>query len=142
VAGGVALGLLAGLIPLPVQMLTGVILAILFRVNLPVAAVTTLYTNPFTWGPLIVLAYGLGALLTGETITQIRPPEFDFSGSNWLDYLPRLWDWLLGLGEAYVIGSVVLGVALAFLGYGAVQLAWRLYILAYLRRRKRRLPSR
>jgi hypothetical protein len=139
VAGGVALGLLAGLIPGPVQMLTAVILAILFRVNLPVAAVTTLYTNPFTWGPLIVLAYAVGAVFTGEPISDARPPEFAVGG-DWLDYLPRLWEWLLGLGETYVIGSVVLGLALALVGYGAVQLAWRLYLLAYLRRRKRRRP--
>jgi len=138
VAGGVALGLFAGLIPGPVQMLSAVILAIVFRVNLPVAAVTTLYTNPFTWGPLIVLAYAIGALFTGEPITHVKPPEFDFGGSDWLDYLPMLWAWLMGLGETYVIGSLVLGFALAFLGYGLVQLAWRLYILAYLRRRKQR----
>lgn len=138
VAGGVALGLFAGLIPGPVQMLTAAILAILFRVNLPVAVVTTLYTNPLTMGPLILLAYGLGALLTGRPVSQVDIPDFDWRG-HWLDYLPSLWHWFLGLGETFLLGALVLGLSLAVLGYAAVQLGWRLYILAYLRRRRRRV---
>lgn len=137
VAGGVALGLFAGLIPGP-QMISAAILAIVFRVNLPVAVVTTLYTNPFTWGPIMVVAYTIGALFTGESISHIKPPEFNLGGGAWQAYLPSLWDWLLGLGETFLIGSLVLGLSLALLGYGAVQLAWRLYILAYLRRRRQR----
>lgn len=138
VAGGVAAGLFAGLIPGPFQMLTGAILAIVFRVNLPVAVFTTLYTNPLTWGPLIVAALALGSLFTGETMAQTMPPDFDWHLGNWGDYLPELWLWFKGLGETYVIGSLILGLGLAALGYAAVQLAWRLYILAYLRRRRRR----
>ncbi|TCJ11784.1 DUF2062 domain-containing protein [Parasulfuritortus cantonensis] len=142
VAGGVAAGLFAGLIPGPVQMLSGAILAIIFRVNLPVAMVTTWYTNPFTWGPLIVAAYWLGSLFTGETIARAIPPDFDWGGGQWSNYLPELWLWFKNLGETYLIGSVALGLLLAALGYVGVQLAWRLYILAYLRRRKRRAQAR
>lgn len=138
VAGGVAVGLFAGLIPGPFQMLSGAILAIVFRVNLPVAMVTTWYTNPFTWGPLIVAAYWLGSLFTGETLAQAMPPDFDWSGGHWSSFMPELWQWFKGLGETYVIGSVLLGLILATLGYVAVQVAWRLYILAYLKRRKQR----
>lgn len=142
VAGGVAAGMFAGLIPGPFQMLTGAILAILFRVNLPVAVFTTLYTNPLTWGPLVIAALALGALFTGETIALAVPPDFDWRGADWSNYLPELWQWLKGLGETYVIGSAMLGLILAAFGYAAVQLAWRLYLLAYLRRRRaRRHPS-
>ncbi len=137
VAGGVALGLFAGLIPGPVQMLSGALLAILFRVNLPVAMLTTLYTNPFTWGPLIVAAYTLGSLFTGEPLANAMPPEFHWSG-GWHVFVPELWQWFKGLGKTYVIGSLALGLELAGLGYLAVQLFWRLHSLAYLRRRKRR----
>ncbi|MDD3530377.1 MAG: DUF2062 domain-containing protein [Gallionellaceae bacterium] len=141
VAGGVAAGLFAGLIPGPLQMLSGAILAIVFRVNLPVAVVTTLYTNPFTWGPLIVAAYALGSLFTGETMAHAIPPEFDWGGGHWLNYLPELWAWFKELGLTYVIGSLALGLIFAALGYALVQAAWRLYILAYLRRRKRRTQA-
>lgn len=137
VAGGVAAGMFAGLIPGPVQMLAGAILAMIFRVNIPVAMVTTWYTNPLTWGPLIVAAFSIGTLFTGETMAQAIPPEFDW-GDSWQSYMPELWLWFKDLGETYVIGSLVLGLLLAALGYGVVQLAWRIYILAYLKRRGRR----
>lgn len=138
VAGGVAAGLLGGIIPGPVQMLTGAVLAILFRVNVPVAMLTTLYTNPLTWGPLIFAAVWIGGLFTGEPLADVKPPAFDWAGGHWADYLPALWQWFLGLGHTYLIGSGVLGLSLAVLGYASVQLAWRLYLLAYLRRRRRR----
>jgi uncharacterized protein (DUF2062 family) len=138
VAGGVAAGMFGGLIPGPVQMLVAAILAIIFRVNLPVAVVTTLYTNPITWGPLILAAYAIGSWVTGGNAVPVADLEFDWRGQHWLDFLPAFWNWLLDLGETYLIGSLILASALAVLGYFAVQLAWRLYLLAYLRRRKAR----
>src|SRR6185503_18621440 len=64
VAGGVAVGLFAGLIPgsNPVQFTAGAILAIVFRVNLPISVLVTLYFNPFIIVPLYFLAYELGRL--------------------------------------------------------------------------------
>lgn len=44
----------------------------------------------------------------------------------------------MGLGETFLIGNLILASTLAVLGYVAVQLGWRLYILAYLRRREAR----
>lgn len=138
VAGGVAAGMFAGLIPGPVQMLMGAVLAIIFRVNLPVAMVTTWYTNPITWGPLIVAAYAIGSLVTGEPMGKATEFEFDWHGGDWSQFLPSLYHWFLGLGETYLIGSVILGLILAALGYALVQFAWRLYLLAYIKRRKLR----
>src|SRR5438552_10491739 len=56
VAGGVAAGMFAGLVPgsNPVQFAVAALLAVAFRVNLPVAVAVTLYTNPFTIVPLYV----------------------------------------------------------------------------------------
>jgi len=65
VSGGVAVGLFCGLIPGPLQMISAALLAVLLRVNLPVAAFTTLYTNPFTIVPLYMAAYELGAWFSG-----------------------------------------------------------------------------
>jgi uncharacterized protein (DUF2062 family) len=70
VAGGVAVGLFCGLVPGPLQMLSAALCAILLRVNLPVALVTTLYSNPFTIVPLYLLAYKLGSWVTGQTIPR------------------------------------------------------------------------
>jgi hypothetical protein len=138
VAGGVAAGMFGGLIPGPLQMVTAAILAIVFRVNLPVAVVTTLYTNPFTWGPLILLAYAIGSWVTGGNGVPAASLEFDWDTQNWMEFLPTFWHWLLSLGETFLIGDLILALSLAVLGYSAVQLGWRLYILAYLKRRRAR----
>src|SRR3954471_12439277 len=65
VAGGVAVGMFAGLIPgsNPVQFTVAALLAVLFRVNLPIAMIVTLYSNPFTIVPLYYLAFKLGQLV-------------------------------------------------------------------------------
>jgi hypothetical protein len=64
-AGGVAVGLFCGLIPGPLQMLGAAIVCLVARVNLPVAFVSTLYTNPFTIVPLYLLAYEIGQFVLG-----------------------------------------------------------------------------
>ncbi|OYY93343.1 MAG: hypothetical protein B7Y41_11220 [Hydrogenophilales bacterium 28-61-23] len=138
VAGGVALGLFAGLIPGPLQMFTAAILAIIFRVNLPVAVVTTLYTNPFTWGPLILAAYAIGSWVTPGNRVPVASLEFDWQTQNWVEFPPAFWHWLWGLGETFLIGDLILASSLAVFGYFAVQFAWRLYIQAYVRRRRAR----
>ena len=68
VAGGVAVGLFTGLIPgsNPVQFFFAALFAIVFKVNLPVAVITTLYSNPFTILPIYAAAYAIGAFVTGE----------------------------------------------------------------------------
>lgn len=141
VAGGLAVGLLGGMIPGPVQILTATLLAILFHVNLPVAIAATLLTNPLTWPFLIVAAYGIGSLITGEKASDIKEFQFDWVNGDWSRLLPELWQWFLGLGETFLIGNLILAVLLAALGYGLAQLGWRLHVLSYIKRRKQR-PAR
>jgi uncharacterized protein (DUF2062 family) len=138
VAGGVAAGLFGGLVPGPVQMGLAAALALIFRVNILVAMATTLYTNPITWGPLIFAAYEIGRLVTGEPPGAFRDFDFDWNTHAWSEFLPALWDWFAGLGTTFLIGDLILASLLAVLGYVGVQLAWRLHVLAYLRRRRRR----
>jgi uncharacterized protein (DUF2062 family) len=142
VAGGVAAGLFGGLIPGPLQLFTAAILAIIFRVNLPVAVVTTLYTNPITWGPLILTAYAIGSWVTGGNGVPAARMDFDWAWQNWMAFLPAFWTWLLSLGTTFLIGNLILASGLAVVGYISVQLAWRLYILAYLRRRRFRIQAK
>src|SRR6185436_9480221 len=79
VAGGIGIGLFAGLVPGPLQMLTAALMAVPLRVNLPIALATTLYTNPFTIGPLYVLAYQIGALIVDGPGHALEPPEFEWT---------------------------------------------------------------
>jgi uncharacterized protein (DUF2062 family) len=136
VAGGVAIGLFSGLVPGPLQMLTAALLAIPLRVNLPVALLTTLYTNPFTIVPLYVVAYWIGSLLVGGSDSMAEPPAFAWIGIG--DWVRALADWALALGKPLAVGLVVLACALAALGWLAVQVGWRAWVIVQWRRRKRR----
>jgi len=141
VAGGVAIGLFAGLIPGPVQMLGALLLAIPLRKNIPVALVTTLYTNPFTIVPLYVLAYRYGQLILGSDGGGSVPP-FEMDWSDWIGSLHALAHWMLSLGKPLAVGLAALAITLAAVGYVAVQLAWRLYVTAAWRKRNRRREGR
>jgi uncharacterized protein (DUF2062 family) len=137
VAGAVAIGLFSGLVPGPLQMLTALLLAIPLRRNLPVALLMTLYTNPFTIVPLYLLAYGYGSLLLGINHAQPKIEHFEMDWGHVLESMGRLLDWTLALGKPLAIGLVALGLTLAALGYVAVQLGWRAYVVLAWRRRQR-----
>jgi uncharacterized protein (DUF2062 family) len=47
-------------------------------------------------------------------------------------------DWALALGKPLAVGLVVLATGLAALGWIAVQLAWRAWVIVQWRRRSRR----
>jgi uncharacterized protein (DUF2062 family) len=140
-AGGIAVGLFCGLIPGPFQMLGAAILAIIFRINLPLALITTLYTNPFTIVPLYLVAFALGQatlmLFGAERAAFIPPPSYGEPGSdNLLDWIDVLGSWMFDLGAPLGIGLLMLGCSLACLGYIGMRLSWRLYLLKKLTRRK------
>jgi uncharacterized protein (DUF2062 family) len=142
VAGAVAIGLFAGLIPGPFQMLGALLLAVPLRRNIPVALAVTFYTNPFTIVPLYLLAYGYGRLLLGARWdAHVVPFEWDWS--DLLGSIDGLWRWTLSLGPPLGVGLVALALTLALLGYFAVDLGWRAYIAASWRKRSlRRLRQR
>ena len=137
VAGGVAIGLFCGLIPGPLQMIFAALLSVLFRVNLPVALLTTLYTNPFTIVPLYVLAYELGAWVTGwqhhAATVNLYMPEL-----TWGNWYNELLHWLFSLGHPFAIGLPLLAISLAVSGYVAVRLGWRFAVLLRWRARRQR----
>jgi hypothetical protein len=138
VAGAVAIGLFAGLVPGPLQMLMALILAVPLRRNLPVALLTTFYTNPFTIVPLYLLAYAYGSLLLGGGHGEPKVAPFEMDWGNLLDSLSRMLDWTLALGKPLLIGLVALGLTLAALGYFAVQIGWRAYVVLAWRARQRK----
>ena len=138
VAGGVAVGLFCGLIPGPLQMISAALLAVLLRVNLPVAAFTTLYTNPFTILPLYLAAYELGAWVSGAH-SGIAAAKLSFPELQWHNWVNELWNWLMMLGKPFFIGLPLLGVCLAIAGYIVVRVAWRVSVMLrwHARRKKK-----
>jgi uncharacterized protein (DUF2062 family) len=134
VAGGVAVGMFSGLVPGPFQMLAAALLAVLFRVNLPVALATTLYTNPFTIGPLYVLAYLIGRLIIGGARAPLSPPP-EVQWSQLMDTFDAFLRWVMTMGTPLAVGLVALALILAALGYACVQIGWRAYVIRAWRKR-------
>lgn len=136
VAGGVAIGLFAGLIPGPLQMLGALLLCVPLKKNIPVALLTTFYSNPFTIVPLYLVAYEYGRLLLGHGAhAGIEPFAMDWS--NWIGSLHALAGWALALGKPLAVGLVALAITLAAVGYVAVDLGWRTYVVLAWRARAR-----
>ena len=136
-AGAVAAGMFCGLIPGPLQMLGAAICAVAFRVNLPLAMLTTLYTNPFTIVPLYIAAFGIGQwALPGEHDRFVAPPEPDAAGL--IAWMQALVEWMIGLGAPLALGLVLLALGLATTGYLLVRVAWRIYLVRAWHRRRRR----
>jgi uncharacterized protein (DUF2062 family) len=136
-AGAVAAGMFCGLIPGPLQMLGAAICAVAFRVNLPLALLTTLYTNPFTIVPLYIAAFGIGQwALPGEHDRFVAPPEPDEAGL--IAWMQALVEWMVGLGAPLALGLVLLALGLALSGYLLVRVVWRIYLVRawHLRRRR------
>jgi len=127
VPGAVAIGLFAGLVPGPFQMLVALLLAVPSRKNIPIALLVTFYTNPFTIVPLYVLAYAYGHLLLG-----LGPPTADVNPLH----MPL--SEVLALGKPLGLGLLALALTLAAAGYFVSAIAWRIYLVTAWRQRKKR----
>ncbi len=135
VTRGFALGLFIAFIPptpLPVHLVTCVTLGMLFRLNLPVLTATVFLSNPLTWLPQVAGSIWVGA---------------KFMGMDLMPYLHELhhrplWTQVCQLWAPLLLGSLVLGLAAAGVGYVLAQLAWRAHVLLQLRRRRARSSAR
>jgi uncharacterized protein (DUF2062 family) len=143
VAGGVAAGLFAGLIPgsNPVQFTAGALLAILFHVNLPIAVLVTLYSNPFTIVPLYYVAFRLGQFVLMQNSGSLPTPPASLEGKGFAEWLSIALDWLTSAGKPLLAGLPLLAVLLAIAGYLLVDLGWQLHVRWSWRSRKRRRAS-
>lgn len=145
VAGGVAIGLFFGFMIPFAQILFAAIAAIIFRVNLPVAAFSTLVTNPLTFPPIYYFAYKLGAFLTGGTNSETAPlpgeaEELVAQQTEVTGLFANLVDWAQGVGLPLITGLTVLAVVSAVTGYLLVSGLWRLQAIRRWRKRGQRRP--
>ncbi|MEF8728372.1 MAG: DUF2062 domain-containing protein [Accumulibacter sp.] len=134
-AGAVAVGMFCGLIPGPLQMIGAALSALLLRVNLPLALLVTLYTNPFTIVPLYLVAYQIGRLLIGDSGGFVAPPAF--SVSAFTDWTEAMQMWMLAVAQPLAVGLLALASSLSVLGFLATRAIWRLYLIRSWRRRLR-----
>lgn len=145
VAGGLAVGLFFGILIPFAQILLAAVAAVMLRVNLPVAAFSTLVSNPFTFPPLYYIAYRIGEFLTGgqapvpeETIeseVKVRIVDQQADVSGWFS---NLLDWMQSVGQSLAIGLSVMAIVSAVAGYFIVIGLWRLHTTVRWRRRQLR----
>ena len=142
VAGGVAIGMFCGLVPGPLQILSAVLCAIVFRVNLPVATIVTLYTNPFTILPLYYIAYKLGLFVTGSGSAAPLPLDLHLFDLPVMEWIPAITHWFALMGKPFAVGLVLLALILAVAGYFLVLVGWRMHVvLSWRKRRRSRIGS-
>ena len=141
VAGGVAVGMFAGLIPgsNPVQFSVGALLAIRYKVNLPLAVLVTLYSNPFTIVPLYWLAFKLGQLVLMQSGGELPTFSIGLEGQGAQGitvWLTTAFHWLTSVGKPLLVGLPLLAISLTIIGYCVTDWAWRLGVLWQWRQRR------
>jgi uncharacterized protein (DUF2062 family) len=129
VCGALWVGLFIGLLPLPGQTIIAPLVALLLRVNLPVAIVAVWITNPLTMLPIFYSEYRLGCLILD---LPIQPFDINLS-----------WDWLAqeltDKWRPLLLGSFITATLTASIAYVAVSVLWR--TLVTIRYRRRRTPT-
>ena len=137
-AGGVAVGMFCGLIPGPLQMLGAAIVCVFLRVNLPLALVTTLYTNPVTIVPLYLLAYEIGGFALGARGFSTPPALPEWEWTHMIGSMQAMGNWMMNLGAPLAFGLLLLASTLAALGYVSVRALWSIYLRRAWRARRHR----
>tara|TARA_R110002072_G_scaffold155883_3_gene306318 strand:+ start:8855 stop:9484 length:630 start_codon:yes stop_codon:yes gene_type:complete len=126
-AAGAAIGMFCAFIPFPVQTIISAALAILFRVNLPLAIVFSFFSNPVTIPPLFFFAYQIGAMLLGLDEKDVK---FSFS-----------WEWitntLVHIWEPLLLGCFIMGTISSILTYSIIRLIWRLTAISKWEKRRK-----
>jgi len=126
---GVALGMLAGfLVPLGGQTFVALFLALPMRANVPIAAVATFITNPFTYPFWIAIANQIG-----KSMLQVEPGTARSTVHEVVDtqFLSEVAQWLGWLGREAAVtffGFAVLAIVFAAVGYVVSSFGWRWWI--------------
>lgn len=126
VAGAFAVGLFMAFVPVPFQMVIAAALAILLRVNLPIATALVWITNPLTMAPMFFFAYKMG-----QWVLQTPAMDFNFQLS---------WEWLktdmLRIWQPFLLGCLIVSSLSSLLGYIGIRMSWRLSVILQYRDRR------
>lgn len=134
---GVALGMLVGIIVPFAQILFAALLSFSVRANVPVAALTTFVTNPFTTPLIWVASYELGSyLLRMDSLLYSSPLDSFLRVTDLWSFL----SWLTAEGKVLALGLVVLALAAAAASWLVSVWLWRVWIARKWRTRLRHSP--
>jgi len=134
VALGVALGVFFGLLIPVAQIPLSVASAVVLRANIPAAALSTLVTNPLTFGPIYYGAYQLGAWVTGSKESPNSLAQATTDGDPDIGFLERITQ----VGKPLLVGLSITAVLMGLLTYGLITLVWRWRTVSKRRDRMRR----
>jgi len=124
-------GLAVAFVPLPVHLVLASTIAVIWRLNVPVACASTFLVNPFTAVPAYYFAYRVGAALL-----ETPPQHFHFVASWW--WLRHA---LLPVWEPFIAGCIVCALVTGLLGWLSLELLWRWRVTSRYRSRHAALAS-
>lgn len=127
-SGAFGVGLFMAFLPMPFQMIPAAALAILLRVNLPIAVALVWITNPFTIAPVSYFCYYLGAWILG---TPVHAVEFEISWEWISTELVRIW-------KPFLLGSLLVSAMSAAAGYFGIRALWRSHVIRDWENRKKK----
>lgn len=131
---GVAVGLLiAPIIPVA-HMMIAVLAAVPTRANLVIASAVTWLINPFTIPPFYYFAYLIGAAML-HLDSKSPVPQVTHKATG---HAMRWAEWLLAKSGPLALGTLVMSVVIASLGYLVASFVWRWNIGRKWRNRKAR----
>lgn len=135
IALGLALGVFFGLLIPFGQIPAACALAIALRANLPMAAVGTLITNPFTFAPIYYCAWRIGTQLLGVDMPVALTEEAFEAGAEAGGWVSVWSGRIMALGKPLLAGLALMAIVLSVASYFAVHGLWRLSTLRAWRRR-------
>lgn len=126
VSGAFFVGIFVAFLPILGQMPVAALLALLCRVNLPIAVALVWISNPVTTPPIFYATYELGRWILGTPAVEFT---LNLSWEWFKSELPKLWQPLFA-------GSLTCGVVFGSLGYFAIQGLWRWQVINNWEKRK------
>lgn len=129
IASGVASGLFAAIIPLPIQTIIAVLLAILFRGNILIAAAMTWVSNPVTFAPIVYIIYTTGDWVLDQKDENILMPHINIKFDSTQAFMSSILDSISHFSKAYLVGLPIIAILAALFGYLTVIVIWRGSIL-------------
>jgi uncharacterized protein (DUF2062 family) len=107
-------------------MLLAALIAVYFRVNLPISVTLVWITNPITIPPMFYASYRVGAWALGIDLDAER---LEFT-------LDSLLANFFSIAEPLFLGAVICGLVSGSLGFTATHFIWRNRVLRLWRQRK------
>ncbi len=137
VALGVAIGVFFGFLIPVAQIPVAAVVAVWLRGNIVAAVSSTLVTNPFTFAPIYLLGYRLGASILGHSEVPMDTTVAKQVAEQSSSILVIWSDKFLAFGGPLIVGMSLMAVVGAFVSYFGVLGIWRLFVSWEWRRRHR-----